>query len=94
MQQRIESILPNNLEAAGKQLHHVHPYCLALDNLNIAIHSLVQDSYLVKNRETGNLRHAAQTSHKSLVDLERQLLQYCNLMPFQQYYYLAVNSKL
>lgn len=88
MQQRIETILHTN----NSQLLHVHPYCLALDNLNIAIHALAQGSYLERNRETGNFRHSSQ---RSLLDLEQLLLQYCNLMPFKQYYYCNnITSKL
>ncbi|XP_023296585.2 dihydroxyacetone phosphate acyltransferase [Lucilia cuprina] len=88
MQQRIEKILNTSKTS---QLLHVHPYCLALDNLNIAIHALVQGTYLQRNRETGNLR---KTSDK-LNDLERLLLGYCNLMPFKQYYYCnTLTSKL
>ncbi|KAM7362807.1 dihydroxyacetone phosphate acyltransferase isoform 2-T3 [Cochliomyia hominivorax] len=50
IQQRIETILTTS---NSSQLLHVHPYCLALDNLNIAIHALVQGSYLERNRHTG-----------------------------------------
>lgn len=83
MQQRIESIL--NVTNTS-QLLHVHPYCLALDNLNIAIHALVQGSYLERNRETGNLiLNSSKTA--ALIDLEKLLLRYCNLMPFKKYYH-------
>ncbi|TMW48631.1 hypothetical protein DOY81_006296 [Sarcophaga bullata] len=83
MQQRIESIL--NV-TNPTQLLHVHPYCLALDNLNIAIHALVQGSYLERNRETGNLiLNSSKTA--ALMDLEKLLLRYCNLMPFKKYYH-------
>lgn len=70
---------------------HVHPYCLALDNLNIALHSLVQSSYLLRNRETGNFKISP---NKSLHDLEEFLLAFCNLMPFKQYWQCAISSKL
>lgn len=91
MQQRVESIL--NI-ANSSQLLHVHPYCLALDNLNIAIHALVQGSYLERNRETGNLILNSSKS-TSLDNLEKLLLQYCNLMPFKKYYHSSnILSKL
>lgn len=80
MQQRIETLLNTSNPS---QLLHVHPYCLALDNCNIAIHALVQGSYLERNRVTGNI---TKTSSK-LIHLEKLLLDYCNLMPFKQYYY-------
>lgn len=86
MQQRIETIL----HAKCSPLH-VHPYCLALDNLNIALHALVQSSYLLRNRDTGNF---TLSPHKSLIQLEQLLLEFCNLMPFKQYCYCSVSSKL
>ena len=91
MQQRIESIL--NVTNPS-QLLHVHPYCLALDNLNIAIHALVQGSYLERNRETGNLiLNSSKTD--ALIHLEKLLLRYCNLMPFKKYYHHnTIASKL
>lgn len=88
MQQRIENIL-NTTNTS--QLLHVHPYCLALDNLNIAIHALVQGNYLERNRVTGNIMKKS----NKLNDLETLLLGYCDLMPFKQYYYYnTLNSKL
>ncbi|XP_075145378.1 dihydroxyacetone phosphate acyltransferase [Haematobia irritans] len=86
VQQRVESILLQNIDHL-----HVHPYCLALDNLNIALYSLVQSSYLIRNRETGNYKLS---SDKSIVDLELDLLEYCDLMPFKQYCHSKVSSKL
>ncbi|XP_059218682.1 dihydroxyacetone phosphate acyltransferase isoform X1 [Stomoxys calcitrans] len=86
VQKRIESMLLENSNNL-----HVHPYCLALDNLNIALHSLVQSSYLIRNRETGNFKLSG---NKSLADLEMLLLELCNLMPFQQYCHNRIFSKL
>uniref|UniRef100_A0A1B0FMH2 Phospholipid/glycerol acyltransferase domain-containing protein n=1 Tax=Glossina morsitans morsitans TaxID=37546 RepID=A0A1B0FMH2_GLOMM len=89
IQERIEQLLLENSQRC------VHPYCLALDNLNIAIHALIQESYLLKNRENGDLRRSP---HKSLSDLEQQLAVYCDLMPFKQYYMsgdqIVIDSKL
>ncbi|XP_058978551.1 dihydroxyacetone phosphate acyltransferase-like [Musca domestica] len=86
VQKHIESMLLTNSCPL-----HVHPYCLALDNLNIALHSLVQSSYLLRNRETGNFKISP---NKSLHDLEEFLLAFCNLMPFKQYWQCAISSKL
>ncbi|XP_061387625.1 dihydroxyacetone phosphate acyltransferase [Musca vetustissima] len=86
VQKHIESMLLTNTSPL-----HVHPYCLALDNLNIALHSLVQSSYLLRNRETGNFKISPS---KSLPQLEGFLLQFCNLMPFKQYWQCAITSKL
>uniref|UniRef100_A0A1A9Z3V3 Phospholipid/glycerol acyltransferase domain-containing protein n=1 Tax=Glossina pallidipes TaxID=7398 RepID=A0A1A9Z3V3_GLOPL len=89
IQERIEQLLLENSQRC------VHPYCLALDNLNIAIHALIQESYLMKNRENGDLRRSP---HKSLSGLEQQLAVYCDLMPFKQYYMsgdqIVIDSKL
>lgn len=65
---------------------NVHPYCLALDNLNIALHSFVQEEYLLKNKDNGLMRHNQNASTKTLKQLEIQLLRYCNLVPFKYYY--------
>lgn len=89
LQRRIECILlqqhnqDQNGNADQMEGRHVHPYCLALDNINIAIHALVQDGYLIKQRDLGTLQLSGQ---KLLPELEQRLLVYCNLMPFTQYY--------
>ncbi|XP_037952281.1 dihydroxyacetone phosphate acyltransferase [Teleopsis dalmanni] len=77
MQERIESLLQENDSL------YVHPYCFALDNLNIALNAFIQDDYLKKVKDTGMLRHS---NGKSLKSLEDQILVYCQLMPFKQYY--------
>ncbi|XP_036323315.1 dihydroxyacetone phosphate acyltransferase [Rhagoletis pomonella] len=77
MQQRIEKLLQQ------QHARNVHPYCLALDNLNIALYSFQQAGYLLKNKENGMLQHS---SGKPLRSLEAELLCYCQLLPFQQYY--------
>lgn len=59
---------------------------MALDNLNIAISSFVQEGYLLRNRDTDTLRHSTNGQGKCLKQLEQQLLEYCQLMPFNQYY--------
>lgn len=76
MQKRIEELM---------QLHvnNVHPYCLALDNLNIALNSFQQAGYIRKNKESGILQHAP---GKPLRTLEAELLRYCQLLPFKKYY--------
>ncbi|XP_067646131.1 dihydroxyacetone phosphate acyltransferase isoform X2 [Eurosta solidaginis] len=80
MQQRIEKLLqqPNAT--------NVHPYCLALDNLNIALYSFQQAGYLLKNKDNGLLQHA---EDKPLRVLEMELLRYCQLLPFKHYYKVA-----
>ncbi|XP_030373666.1 dihydroxyacetone phosphate acyltransferase [Scaptodrosophila lebanonensis] len=78
VQEHVEQLLKQPASA------YVHPYCLALDNLNIAIHALVQHGYLLKERDSGIMRHAP-TPTKCLRELEMQLLSYCQLMPFAQY---------
>ncbi|XP_002073151.3 dihydroxyacetone phosphate acyltransferase [Drosophila willistoni] len=82
VQQHVERLLQQQDGAAS----HVHPYCLALDNLNIAIYALIQRGYILKSRETGQmLIPSAQSTGKCLKELELQLLEYCQLMPFAQY---------
>ncbi|ALC47997.1 Dhap-at [Drosophila busckii] len=81
VQQHVELLL----QAPGAAAAHVHPYCLALDNLNIAILSFVQSGYLVKNRESGLMSIASNAPDKCLRQLELQLHEYCQLMPFTQY---------
>ncbi|XP_068156087.1 dihydroxyacetone phosphate acyltransferase [Drosophila tropicalis] len=82
VQQHVERLLQQQDGAAS----HVHPYCLALDNLNIAIYALIQRGYILKSRETGQmLIPSAQSTGKCLKELESQLLEYCQLMPFAQY---------
>ncbi|KAH8420769.1 hypothetical protein KR222_004319 [Zaprionus bogoriensis] len=81
VQQHVEQLL----QQPGGAAAHVHPYCLALDNLNIAIYALIQAGYLLKSRDTGLMRHAPASSEKCLRQLELQLLEYCQLMPFAQY---------
>uniref|UniRef100_A0A1A9WFM3 Dihydroxyacetone phosphate acyltransferase n=1 Tax=Glossina brevipalpis TaxID=37001 RepID=A0A1A9WFM3_9MUSC len=89
IQERIEQLLQENCQ------RYVHPYCLALDNLNIALHALVQESYLLKNRDNSELRRSPS---KSLFQLEKQLAAYCDLMPFKQYYMsdnqIVIDAKL
>lgn len=82
VQERIERLLQQNSQ------QHVHPYCLALDNLNIAISSLIEEGYLIKKRRSGELQIAVAVSsgQKCLIVLERQLYEYCNLLPFRRYY--------
>ncbi|XP_060646596.1 dihydroxyacetone phosphate acyltransferase [Drosophila nasuta] len=82
---RVQQYVEKLLQQPGGAAAHVHPYCLALDNLNIAIYALVQSGYLHKSRETGLMRVASATSDKCLRQLELQLLEYCQLMPFAQY---------
>ncbi|XP_034489168.1 dihydroxyacetone phosphate acyltransferase [Drosophila innubila] len=81
VQQHVEQLL----QQPGGAALHVHPYCLALDNLNIAIYALIQSGFLLKSRETGLMRVAPATADKCLRQLELQLLEYCQLMPFAQY---------
>lgn len=88
LQQRVESSLlqqyKNNKNDTLESLEkHIHPYCLALDNVNIALYALVQDSYLVKEKDSGTLQISG---HKSLHVMEQRLLNYCNLIPYNQYY--------
>ncbi|XP_004536940.1 dihydroxyacetone phosphate acyltransferase [Ceratitis capitata] len=80
MQQRIEKLmqLPN--------VANVHPYCLALDNLNIALYSFQQAGCIKKDKESGMLQHV---HDKPLRTLEAELLRYCQLLPFKQYYKVA-----
>lgn len=80
VQQHVEQLL----QQPGASASHVHPYCLALDNLNIAIYALIQRGYLVKSRDSGQMKIAS-TPGKCLRELETQLLEYCQLMPFAQY---------
>ncbi|XP_002056467.4 dihydroxyacetone phosphate acyltransferase [Drosophila virilis] len=81
VQQHVEQLL----QQPGGSAAHVHPYCLALDNLNIAIYALIQSGYLHKSRDTGLMCVATATPMKCLRQLELQLLEYCQLMPFAQY---------
>lgn len=81
VQKHVEKLL----QQPGGSAAHVHPYCLALDNLNIAIYALIQGGYLVKARDTGLMRIAPASPDKCLRQLELQLLEYCQLMPFAQY---------
>lgn len=81
VQKHVEQLL----QQPGGAASHVHPYCLALDNLNIAIYALIQGGYLLKSRDTGLMRVAPATADRSLKQLELQLLEYCQLMPFAQY---------
>ncbi|KAM8704500.1 hypothetical protein ACLKA7_009017 [Drosophila subpalustris] len=82
---RVQQYVEQLLQQPGGAASHVHPYCLALDNLNIAIYALVQSGYLLKSRDTGLMRIAPATTDKCLRQLELQLLEYCQLMPFAQY---------
>ncbi|XP_023175909.2 dihydroxyacetone phosphate acyltransferase [Drosophila hydei] len=82
---RVQEHVEQLLQQPGGTASHVHPYCLALDNLNIAIYALIQSGYLHKSRETGLMSIAAATPMKCLRQLELQLLEYCQLMPFTQY---------
>ncbi|KAH8243102.1 hypothetical protein KR032_004601 [Drosophila birchii] len=81
---RVQKHVEQLLQQPGGTAFHVHPYCLALDNLNIAIYALIQRGYLLKSRDSGQLKIPA-TPGKCLEELERQLLEYCQLMPFAQY---------
>ncbi|EDV92833.1 GH18612 [Drosophila grimshawi] len=81
VQQHVEQLL----QQPGIAASHVHPYCLALDNLNIAIHALIQSGYVQKSRDTGMMHIATKSPAKDLRQLELQLLEYCQLMPFTQY---------
>ncbi|XP_018803717.1 PREDICTED: dihydroxyacetone phosphate acyltransferase [Bactrocera latifrons] len=80
MQKRIENLMQQ------QHVTNVHPYCLALDNLNIALNSFQQTGYIEKNKESGILQHAP---GKPLRTLEAELLCYCQLLPFKQYYRVA-----
>ncbi|XP_020818615.1 dihydroxyacetone phosphate acyltransferase [Drosophila serrata] len=81
---RVQKHVEQLLQQPGGTAFHVHPYCLALDNLNIAIYALIQRGYLLKSRDSGQLKIPG-TPGKCLEELERQLLEYCQLMPFAQY---------
>lgn len=86
MQKRIEKLMQQ------QHVTNVHPYCLALDNLNIALNSFHQAGYIQKEKESGLMKHAP---GKPLRTLETELLHYCRLLPFKQYYRVAsaqVNS--
>ncbi|XP_017131626.1 dihydroxyacetone phosphate acyltransferase [Drosophila elegans] len=80
VQQHVEQLL----QQPGGSASHVHPYCLALDNLNIAIYALIQRGYILKCKDSGQMKIAG-TPGKCLQELELQLLEYCQLMPFAQY---------
>ncbi|KAH8265441.1 hypothetical protein KR038_007803 [Drosophila bunnanda] len=81
---RVQKHVEQLLQQPGGTAYHVHPYCLALDNLNIAIYALIQRGYLLKSRDSGQLKIPG-TPGMCLEELERQLLEYCQLMPFAQY---------
>lgn len=82
VQQHVEQLL----QQPGGTAPHVHPYCLALDNLNIAIYALIQRGYLLKCRDSGQMKVPGTPGKElELEELERQLLEYCQLMPFAQY---------
>ncbi|SPP83550.1 dihydroxyacetone phosphate acyltransferase isoform X2 [Drosophila guanche] len=81
---RVQKHVEQLLQQPGGAAPHVHPYCLALDNLNIAIQALIQRGYLLKCRDSGQLR-VVDAPGKCLRQLEQQLLEYCQLMPFAQY---------
>lgn len=80
VQQHVEQLL----QLPDGSALHVHPYCLALDNLNIAIYALIQRGYILKCKDSGQMKVGAGPG-KCLLELERQLLEYCQLMPFAQY---------
>ncbi|XP_054747510.1 dihydroxyacetone phosphate acyltransferase [Anastrepha obliqua] len=80
MQKRVEKLLQQ------QHVSNVHPYCLALDNLNIALYAFQQAGYLMKNKDTGMLEHAI---GKPLRTVEVDMLRYCELLPFKQYYSAA-----
>ncbi|KAH8335721.1 hypothetical protein KR074_012015 [Drosophila pseudoananassae] len=80
VQQHVEQLL----QLPDGSALHVHPYCLALDNLNIAIYALIQKGYILKCKDSGQMKVGAGPG-KCLLELERQLLEYCQLMPFAQY---------
>ncbi|KAH8330612.1 hypothetical protein KR067_005654 [Drosophila pandora] len=80
VQQHVEQLL----QLPDGSALHVHPYCLALDNLNIAIYALIQRGFILKCKDSGQMKVGAGPG-KCLLELERQLLEYCQLMPFAQY---------
>ncbi|KAH8304912.1 hypothetical protein KR018_004646, partial [Drosophila ironensis] len=81
---RVQRHVEELLLQPGGAARHVHPYCLALDNLNIAIYALVQQGYVQKCRDSGKMKIGV-VPGKGLQELEHQLLEYCQLMPFAQY---------
>ncbi|XP_055850821.1 dihydroxyacetone phosphate acyltransferase [Episyrphus balteatus] len=75
-QKRVEVLL------TAKSHQYVHPYCLALDNLNIAIQSFVQGGCLKKTKDATTFR----TIPENLQHLKSLLLNYCELLPFTKLY--------
>ncbi|XP_055904777.1 dihydroxyacetone phosphate acyltransferase [Eupeodes corollae] len=75
-QKRVEELL------IAKSHQNVHPYCLALDNLNIALQSFVQGGCLRKTKDTTTFHKIPQ----NLQHLKSLLLNYCELLPFTKLY--------
>lgn len=75
-QKRVEELL------TAKIHQNVHPYCLALDNLNIALQSFVQCGCLQKTKDTTTFR----TIPQNLQHLKSLLFDYCKLLPFKKLY--------
>lgn len=75
-QKRVEELL------TAKSHQFVHPYCLALDNLNIALQSFVQRGCLQKTKDATTFRSIPENLHH----IKLLLLNYCELLPFTKFY--------
>lgn len=60
---------------------YVHPYCLSLDTIGNALHSLVSNKYVEKQVSNGNKPIIQYIAHLNELDqLERRLRRYCSAL--------------
>ncbi|GAB0093731.1 dihydroxyacetone phosphate acyltransferase [Sergentomyia squamirostris] len=79
-------------EALMSHKKYIHPYCLSLDSLNIALNSLNNLGGVSKNKNSDLTVYSA--NRTSIRDTHRLLLDYCQLLPFNYLIDYVVSSKL